>query len=64
MTKIIPKSCADCTEMDKLSFTNVIKYLGLGGSNEIIERLFWLFDKDNSGDVDYKEFILGLGVFN
>ena len=50
--------------MNKEDFVNVLKYLGLGGSSDMNEKLFWLFDKDNSGDVDYREFILGLGVFN
>ena len=34
------------------------------GSNPLGSRMIEIFDKDNSGDIDFKEFITGLSIFS
>jgi Ca2+-binding EF-hand superfamily protein len=33
--------------------------IGLGGDPYLVGKLFWIFDKDGDGQVDYKELISG-----
>ncbi len=33
--------------------------IGLGGDPMLIAKLFWVFDKDGDGQIDYKELISG-----
>ena len=35
---------------------------GLGADKNLAEKLFYVFDEDSSGTVDYKELIVGLEV--
>ena len=37
--------------------------MGLGTDPHLTEKLFYIFDEDGSGTVDYKELIIGLEVF-
>ena len=33
------------------------------GDINLIEKLFWVFDENGSGDVKYEEFVLGIEMF-
>jgi len=33
---------------------------GLGKDKETLEKIFWVIDKDDSGEIEYIEFILGI----
>ena len=46
----------------KIKFENFIKLLGVEPTGQI-KRLFYLFDNDESGSIDIKEFLLGLSNF-
>ncbi|KAM3135325.1 hypothetical protein pb186bvf_012623 [Paramecium bursaria] len=49
--------------MDKNDFQELLSYVGLGTDPHLTEKLFYIFDEDGSGTVDYKELIIGLEVF-
>lgn len=46
----------------KIKFKDFIKLLGVEPTGQI-KRLFYLFDNDESGSIDIKEFLLGLSNF-
>lgn len=48
--------------MDKEEFSELLSYVGLGADKNLAEKLFYVFDEDSSGTVDYKELIVGLEV--
>jgi Ca2+-binding EF-hand superfamily protein len=33
---------------------------GLGKDRETIKKIFWVLDKDDSGEIEYVEFVLGI----
>lgn len=37
--------------------------VGLGTDINLLEKLFYVFDEDSNGTVDYKELIIGLEIF-
>ena len=49
--------------MNQDEFAEILGYVGLGGDKNLIDKLFWIFDEDGSGDVDYKELVVGLEMF-
>lgn len=66
--------CENCSKMLKLSsskdegltrsdFGELLNAVGLGGDIALGDKLFYIFDEDNSGTVDYKELIMGLEIF-
>jgi Ca2+-binding EF-hand superfamily protein len=44
-------------------FTKVLKENGITNDQELINKLFWVFDEDGSGDIEYKELAFGLEMF-
>ena len=48
------------TAMNKEQFSELLTQIGLGGDENLIEKLFWVFDDDGNGEVDHKE--LGVGL--
>ncbi len=44
-------------------FTMVLKDNGITNDQELINKLFWVFDEDGSGDIEYKELAFGLEMF-
>jgi len=38
----------------------LLKKVGLGSDKVLIDKIFWIFDDDDSGDIDHKE--LGVGL--
>ena len=40
-----------------------MKENGITHDDELINKLFWVFDEDDSGDIDYKEMAFGLEMF-
>ena len=51
------------TGMNRKDFGELLSYVGLGADENLADKLFYIFDEDNSGDVDYKELIIGLETF-
>ncbi|KAL4455720.1 hypothetical protein ABPG74_003130 [Tetrahymena malaccensis] len=49
--------------MDRAEFGELLSYVGLGAEQNLGDKLFYIFDDDNSGTVDYKELIIGLEMF-
>jgi hypothetical protein len=41
----------------------VLKENGITNDQELIYKLFWVFDEDGSGDIEYKELAFGLEMF-
>jgi len=37
---------------------------GITSNEDLINKLFWIFDEDGSGDVDIKEIAFGIEMFN
>ena len=45
-------------------FTYLMKEHGIThNDNEFLNKLFWVFDEDESGDIEYKEMAFGLEMF-
>lgn len=44
-------------------FTSVMKENGITNDIDLINKLFWVFDEDGSGDIEYKELAFGLEMF-
>jgi Ca2+-binding EF-hand superfamily protein len=44
-------------------FTSVMKENGITNDVDLINKLFWVFDEDGSGDIEYKELAFGLEMF-
>lgn len=44
-------------------FQELLSFVGLGSDTNLGEKLFYIFDVDLSGTVDYKELIIGLELF-
>jgi len=40
-------------------FQSVMEKIGLGGDQNLIDKLFWVFDNDGNGEIDHKELIAG-----
>jgi Ca2+-binding EF-hand superfamily protein len=49
--------------MNKEEFIELLSYVGLGADINLADKLFYIFDDDSSGTVDYKELIVGLETF-
>lgn len=48
--------------MNKEEFSELLNSVQLGADKNLAEKLFYVFDEDQSGTVDYKELIVGLEV--
>ena len=46
--------------MDKKQFFKLLSIVGLGGDPCLLEKLFYIFDDDESETIEYKELVLGL----
>ena len=40
--------------------SKMMRSFGMGRELETIEKIFWVLDKDDSGELDYIEFMLGV----
>lgn len=49
--------------MNRTQFAELLSYVGLGADENLTDKLFYIFDDDNSNTVDYKELIIGLEIF-
>mmetsp|Transcript_17718 Transcript_17718/g.1566 ORF Transcript_17718/g.1566 Transcript_17718/m.1566 type:complete len:91 (+) Transcript_17718:445-717(+) len=49
--------------MNRAEFGELLSYVGLGADENLADKLFYIFDDDNSQSVDYKELIIGLETF-
>lgn len=54
---IARRRCGLQGTVDHFEFTEGLKALGLGLTNSQIEMLISVFDKDNDGEIDYREFV-------
>jgi len=45
------------------TFGDIMVEFGITMDKELINKLFWLFDEDSSGDVDLKEIAFGIENF-
>jgi Ca2+-binding EF-hand superfamily protein len=57
----------EAKKIDQIVFTKrifykMMDYFGLGKDKETLEKLFWVLDKDDSGEVEYIEFVLGIQI--
>lgn len=43
-------------------FRLLLMKVGFKEKDDLIDKLFWIFDSDNSGDIDFKELGLGLEI--
>lgn len=46
--------------MNREEFGRLLAKVGLGSDTVLIDKIFWIFDEDGSGDIDHKE--LGVGL--
>ena len=46
--------------MSREEFGRLLAKVGLGDDQNLIDKIFWIFDEDGSGDIDHKE--LGVGL--
>ncbi|CAD8187938.1 unnamed protein product [Paramecium octaurelia] len=60
--KIIQKAKDKKEGMNKEEFSELLNSVQLGADRNLAEKLFYVFDEDQSGTVDYKELIVGLEV--
>ncbi|EGR29033.1 hypothetical protein IMG5_165020 [Ichthyophthirius multifiliis] len=49
--------------MNRQEFGDLLTLVGLGADINLGDKLFYIFDEDNSQTVDYKELIVGLEMF-
>ena len=49
--------------MNKKEFEDMIVRFGITSNKDLINKLFWIFDEDGSGSIDYKEIAFGIEMF-
>ena len=49
--------------MNNKEFEEMIIGFGITNDKDLINKLFWIFDEDGSGDIDYKEIAFGIEMF-
>ena len=49
--------------LNKKEFAELMKSNQITNDLDLINKLFWLFDEDGSGDIEYKELAFGLEMF-
>ena len=49
--------------MNKKEFGDLMISNGITKDFDLINKLFWVFDEDGSGDIEYKELAFGLEMF-
>ena len=49
--------------LSKAEFSNLIISRGISNDVDLINKLFWVFDEDGSGDLKYQELVFGLEMF-
>ena len=47
----------------KKEFSDIIISYGVTNDQSLINKLFWLFDEDSSGDLRYEELAFGVEMF-
>jgi Ca2+-binding EF-hand superfamily protein len=45
--------------LNRKDFGKVMEKIGLGVDQNLIDKLFWVFDNDGNGEVDHKELAVG-----
>jgi len=62
--QLLIKLCRTKTNgVSKEDFIDLLTYVGLGGEKGLGDKLFYVFDDDGNGEIDYKELIMGLEIF-
>ena len=49
--------------LDKKEFGELMISNQITNDKDLINKLFWVFDEDGSGDIEYKELAFGLEMF-
>lgn len=49
--------------LDKNQFAKLMISFNITKDQDLINKLFWIFDEDGSGDIEYKELAFGLEMF-
>ncbi len=49
--------------LDKKQFAKLMISHSITKDQDLINKLFWIFDEDGSGDIEYKELAFGLEMF-
>jgi len=49
--------------MNRKEFEDMIIGFGITSDRDLINKLFWIFDEDGSGDIDMKEIAFGIEMF-
>lgn len=49
--------------LDKKQFSKLMISHAITKDQDLINKLFWIFDEDGSGDIEYKELAFGLEMF-
>ncbi|CAD8047041.1 unnamed protein product [Paramecium sonneborni] len=49
--------------LTKQDFYELMVAVGMGSDINLLDKLFYVFDEDSNGTVDYKELIIGLEIF-
>lgn len=50
-------------KLNLVQFTEILKNIGITNDYEFINKLFWVFDEDGSGFIEYKPLVFGLEMF-
>lgn len=56
----ILKSKEDDSDLNREEFGRLLEKVGLGEDQMLIDKLFWVFDEDGSGNIGHKELAIGL----
>jgi len=49
--------------INRKQFNDFLSAVGLGGDKGLSDKLFFVFDANQSGFIDYREMILGIEMF-
>ncbi len=49
--------------VNKEEFKMIMNYIGLKKDNNLVERLYWLFDLNGDGNIDYNEITYSINLF-
>ena len=56
----ILKPKEDDSDLNREEFGRLLEKVGLGEDQMLIDKLFWVFDEDGSGNIGHKELAIGL----
>lgn len=54
------KQKEDDSDLNREEFGRLLEKVGLGEDQMLIDKLFWVFDEDGSGNIGHKELAIGL----